>query len=74
MIRKNADPDWNSPTNDDLEAFETLKRKLDTSPILGLPKANIPYMIDTDASANQLGATLLQRQNEKEPNEWTPIG
>ena len=27
-----------------------------------------------DASAYQLGATLLQQQNETEPNEWTPIG
>ena len=31
-------------------------------------------MIETDASAYQLGATLLQQQNETEPNEWTPIG
>ena len=74
MLRKDAEPDWDSPTNDELEAFETLKRKLVTPPILGLPKANRPYMIDTDASAYQLGATLLQQQNETEPNEWTPIG
>ena len=31
-------------------------------------------MIDTDTSAYQLGATLLQKQNEKEPNEWITIG
>ena len=74
MLRKDAEPDWDSPTNDELEAFETLKRKLVTPPILGLPKANRPYMIDTDASAYQLGATLLQQQNETEPNEWKPIG
>ena len=74
MLRKDAEPHWDSPTNDELEAFETLKRKFVTPPILGLPKANRPYMIDTDASAYQLGATLLQHQNETEPNEWTPIG
>ena len=74
MLRKDAEPDWDSPTNDELEAFETLKRKLVAPPIHGLPKANCPYMIDTDASAYQLGATLLQQQNETEPNEWTPIG
>ena len=74
MLRKDADLDWDSPTNDELEAFETLKRKLVTPPILGLPNANRPYMIDTDASAYQLGAKLLQQQNETEPNEWTPIG
>ena len=61
MLRKDVDPDWDSPTNDELEAFETLKRKLFTPPILGLPKANRPYMIETDASAYQLGATLSQQ-------------
>ena len=74
MLPKDAEPDWDSPTNDERDAFETLKRNLVTPPILGLPKANRPYMMDTDASAYQLGATLLQQQNETEPNEWTPIG
>ena len=74
MLRKDAEPDWDSPTNDELEAFETLKRKIITPPIVGLPKANRPYMIDTHASAYQLGATLLQQQNETKPNKWTPIG
>ena len=72
MLLKDAEPDWDSPTTDQLEAFETLKRKLVTLPILGLPKTNKPYMIDTGASAYQLGATLLQKQTETE-NEWTPI-
>ena len=74
MIRKDADPDWDLNTSDKCEAFETVKRKLVTPPILGLPKANHPCMIDTDASAYQLGATLLQQQNEQERNEWTTIG
>ena len=51
-----------------------LKRKPVAPPILGLPKAIRPYMIDSAASAYQLGANLLQQQNEKGPNEWTPIG
>ena len=42
MLRKDAEPDWDSLTNDELEAFETLKRKLATPPILGLPNANRP--------------------------------
>ena len=73
MLRKDAEPDWDSPTPDQLQAFETLKRKLVTPPILRLPKTNKPYMIDTDASAYQLGATLLQKQN-KTKNEWKRIG
>ena len=31
-------------------------------------------MIDTDASAYQLGATLLQQQDDDKPNDWGPIG
>ena len=31
-------------------------------------------MIDTDASAYQLGATLLHHQNEDKPNDSVPIG
>ena len=31
-------------------------------------------MIDTDASAYQLRATLFQQQDPSKPNEWRPIG
>ena len=31
-------------------------------------------MIDTDASAYQLGATLLQQQDLSHPKEWMPVG
>ena len=74
MLQKDADLDWDSPTNDKLEAFETKKRKLVTPRILGLPKANLPSMINTNESTHPLRATLLQHQNEKEPNEWTLMG
>ena len=30
-------------------------------------------MIDTDASAYQLGATLLQQKDENRPKDWVPI-
>ena len=30
-------------------------------------------MIDTDASAYQLGATLLQQQDPSKPKEWVPV-
>ena len=73
MLRKDAETDWDSPTPDQIEAFKTLKRKLVAPPILGLPKTNKPYKIDTDASTYLLGATLLQQQDETK-NEWTPIG
>ena len=58
-LRKDAEPDWDSPAPDQLQASKTLKRKLVTPPILGLLKMNEPYIINTDASAYQRGATLL---------------
>ena len=74
MLKKDASPDWTNPTDAQTNAFETLKTILVSPPVLHLPKAGRPFMIDTDASAYQLGATLLQQQNEDKPNEWVPIG
>ncbi|KAL5484318.1 hypothetical protein EMCRGX_G020792 [Ephydatia muelleri] len=45
----------NSPT-----AFHKLKERLVTSPILGYPVFNQPFMVDTDASGEGLGVVLSQ--------------
>ena len=74
MLRKDAEPDWENPTDEQTKSFETLKTQLISPPILALPKAVRPYMIDTDASAYQLGAALLKKQDEDKPNNWVPIG
>ena len=73
MLPKDAEPEWDSPIPNELEAFEIMKRKIATLLIIGLPKTKKAYMIDTDASAYQLGAMLLQKQDETK-NKWTPIG
>eukprot|EP00731_Ephydatia_muelleri_P026537 Em0018g637a len=41
-------------------AFLQLKERLATSPILGYPVFNQPFMVDTDASGEGLGAVLSQ--------------
>ena len=74
MLKKDARPSWDNPEPEAVEAFETLKRKLISPPVLALPKRGRPYMIDTDASAYQLGATLLQQQDPSKPKEWVPVG
>ena len=74
ILRKDAEPDCENPTDEQTKAFETLKARLISPAILALPKAGRPYMIDTNASAYQLGATLLQQQDEGKPNGWVPIG
>ena len=43
-------------------------------PVLALPRADRPFMIDTDASSYQLGAVLLQQQDDNESKNWSTIG
>ena len=48
------------------QAFETLKTKLTTAPILAYPNLTDPFILDTDASDTAIGAVLSQRQNGQE--------
>ena len=73
MTQKDAKPNCTSPTKPQLEAFETLRERLSTPPVLALPKPGRPFLIDTDASAYQLGAALLHQQDETNPNDYVPI-
>ena len=72
MTRKDADPDFYNPTEDQLQAFENLKKCIIALPILALLQYGRPYMIETDASAYQLGCTLLQEHDKL--NDWRPGG
>ena len=49
-------------TEEESEAFHDLKKRLQTTPILALPRPGCPCVLDTDASDRQLGCTLLQEQ------------
>ena len=48
------------------QAFDTLKSRLLTSPILGYPDFKIPFVLHTDASDTAAGAILSQFQNDQE--------
>ena len=48
------------------EAFEELKRRLVTAPILAYPNETDPFILDTDASDVAIGAVLSQRQDGQE--------
>ena len=48
------------------EAFEELKTKLVSEPVLALPTGEVMYILDTDASDYGLGAVLSQQQNDEE--------
>ena len=48
------------------EAFDELKRRLTTAPVLAYPIASGKFTLDTDASEKGIGAVLSQEQNGQE--------
>lgn len=60
--RKTKTKEWKWGEAQD-QAFETLKKHLTSSPILGYANSSLPYELHTDASGDALGAVLYQQQN-----------
>ena len=48
------------------EAFDELKRRLTTAPVLAYPTAPGKFTLDTDAREKRIGAVLSQEQNGQE--------
>jgi len=63
LTQKNAYFRWGSEQD---EAFRTLKDKLVSAPILGTPRDEGTYCLDTDASDRGIGAVLSQEQDGQE--------
>ena len=63
LTKKNVRFRW-GPDQD--KAFKQLKEKLTTAPILGMPRDEGTYILDTDASNVGLGAVLSQEQDGQE--------
>jgi len=57
LLRRDAKYIW---TDECTKAFETLREKLTTAPILALPDFNKPFHITTDGSGVAIGAFLSQ--------------
>ncbi|XP_070573509.1 uncharacterized protein [Ptychodera flava] len=47
-------------------SFNLLKKKLTTAPVLGYPDFSLPFVLQTDASIDGLGAVLAQTQGKHE--------
>ena len=54
-------PDFNE---EQLIAFEDLKSRLISTPVLRLPQTGLPFSIDTDASEYQIGCALMQEDTQ----------
>ena len=63
LSRQGKDFMW---TKECESAFNILKMKLTTSPILVYPDLTKPFILDTDASNHSLGAVLSQVHDGKE--------
>jgi len=58
LLKKEIEYQWNEECQ---QAFEELKQRLTTAPILGHPDFSKPFIVMTDASKNGLGAILTQK-------------
>ena len=74
MLKKGEPTTFGEPTEAQLAAFEHIKHALVNPPILALPQHDKNVMLDTDASAYQLGAVLLQQQDPDDDKSWKPVG
>lgn len=64
LTGKNSTWNW---TTECTEAFELLKERLVSAPILGYPNVNGgEFILDTDASNDAIGAVLSQKQDGRE--------
>ena len=66
LLCKNVTFEW---TKDCEDAFQTLKDRLVTAPILAFPDYSLPFELHTDASTKALGYVLLQ----KYPDDTTRV-
>ena len=61
LTEKTARFEW---TEDAQAAFEELRRRLVTAPVLAFPDYSRPFVLDTDASETGVGAVLSQVQDD----------
>ena len=56
-------------TEEHQQAFEELKKKITSQPVLFLPKREGKFRVETNALGHAIGGVLSQEQEEK----WKPI-
>ena len=57
----NAELNWTEEHNN---AFELLKEKLTSAPVLAYPDFKKPFIVETDTSFKGLGAVLMQKDED----------
>jgi hypothetical protein len=67
LIKHNTVFSWDDRCE---KAFQEIKNRLMTAPILAHPDFNLPFEIHTDASMKGIGAILTQTQDTQEKAIW----
>ena len=52
--------DWNNLSEEQVKAFQEIKKLLVTAPVLAIPDLNKPFQVHTDASMVGTGGVLMQ--------------
>ncbi|XP_069498702.1 uncharacterized protein, partial [Ambystoma mexicanum] len=60
LLKKNKRFEWSSEAE---QAFQDLKAKFISAPVLKHPRPELPYIMETDASSLAMGAVLSQRDS-----------
>ena len=60
LTKKNKTWEWTKECQD---AFDTLKEKFTTAPVLTMADVDKPFILETDASKWAIGATLMQKDS-----------
>lgn len=68
LTRKKAEWVW---TEECQEAFDTLKEKFLSAPVLLMPDSKKPFIVESDASKCATGAVIRQKGDD---GEWHPCG
>ena len=71
-LHKDQPKSFGALTDEEFEAFATLRNHLINPPILALPKVGKKYIVETDACDEQVGCVLLQEQDTE--GDFRPIG
>lgn len=74
LIRKDVNPTWHKPPDEQRQAFEALKQSLVEPLIFSLTVSNRPFYIDTESLTYQISVKLPQQQEDEAPTIWAAIG
>ena len=64
LLRKGESPNLGMLNEGQLQAFNSLREKLLQLPVLAFPKRDGKFILDTDASGDQIGCCLFQEQSD----------